>query len=231
MAGKKRVTRKQLLKEPDKVITMTGRAFALFQEYRRQITLGLGIFIAVLLVTAGVRYAMVRSERAAFTSLDQAMQAYASSLAAKGASEALADSREAFDRLVEERSGTRAGKLATLMFANICYAGGDTTRAAALFEKAAGFFEGSPQLEGLALGGLAYSYAALAEIDKALDGFGRIVSNPAYVAKADALYQQGGLYAIKGEAEKSREAFERIVTDYQGSLYYAIAREKSRSAL
>jgi hypothetical protein len=164
MAGKKRVTRKQLLKEPDKVITMTGRAFALFQEYRRQITLGLGIFIAVLLVTAGVRYAMVRSERAAFTSLDQAMQAYASSLAAKGASEALADSREAFDRLVEERSGTRAGKLATLMFANICYAGGDTTRAAALFEKAAGFFEGSPQLEGLALGGLAYSYAALAEI-------------------------------------------------------------------
>jgi hypothetical protein len=35
----------------------------------------------------------------------------------------------------------------------------------------------------------------------------------------------------RARQRKAVQAFERIVTDYQGSLYYAIAREKSRAAL
>jgi len=227
MAGKKRVTRKQLLKEPDKVITMTGRAFAFFQEYKQQATVGVGIAVAVLLVATGIRFYLAKSEKEAFSMLDQAMQVYAGALDKGGAVEAMEASRDAFDRLLDQASGTRAGHLATLIFANICYQGGDASRAAGLYEAATRNFDGEPQLEGMAVSGLGYAYAASAEPDKALSHFERVADDPACVARDEALYQMGRLYELKGEREKSQQAFKRILSDHQGSLYADIAREKS----
>ncbi|HIJ56016.1 MAG TPA: hypothetical protein HPQ03_07815, partial [Deltaproteobacteria bacterium] len=72
----KRVTRKQLLKEPDEFMTFTGRMIGFFRTYHLQIMYGAAAFLIIIFSIAGFRYYTGWKEKKAFTSLDQVMTAY-----------------------------------------------------------------------------------------------------------------------------------------------------------
>jgi len=76
MARKKRVTRKQLLKEPDEFMTTTGKLIRIVQTYQKRILYTIGAMVLVLLVGVGVRYYTDVREKKAFSLFEQATVNY-----------------------------------------------------------------------------------------------------------------------------------------------------------
>jgi len=56
--------------------------------------------------------------------------------------------------------------------------------------------------------------------------FERITGNDNPVAKDVALFNLGRLYEEMGDAEKSQAAYNRLVSEYQESVYYELVNEK-----
>ena len=69
----KRVTRKQLLKEPDEFITFSNRMIRLGAEYKQQLMIAAGFFCAVVLIYVGMQYVSARSRAKALNLLENAV--------------------------------------------------------------------------------------------------------------------------------------------------------------
>ena len=71
----------------------------------------------------------------------------------------------------------------------------------------------------MALSGLAYALAQTGAHDKAAERFGEIVAGREGMLKAEALFQQGWLYAKAGETDKGQKAYEQLLADFPDSAY------------
>ncbi len=222
----KRITRKQLLKEPDKVITTTGRLFQLAQEYRKQLSVFVVVALLVIGAISSIQYFVDRSERAAFTAFDKAVAKYATVSNQKNAAEALFDVREDFTAILREHSGRKAGKLAQLFFANICFKGGDIDASIPLYETAVQDFKDIQEMQSLALNGLAYAFENKGEGVKAIGTYQEILSQDGALGKDEALFNLGRLYAESGNTKASTESYEKLISDHPGSIYMEIAKDK-----
>jgi hypothetical protein len=80
MAKKKRVTRKQLLKEPDEFITFSGKLIQFGIQYKTQLTYVAVILVAIVVVASGYRFFLIRSENNAQALLSQAVAKYQTAL-------------------------------------------------------------------------------------------------------------------------------------------------------
>ena len=143
MAKQKRVTRKQLLKEPDEFITTTGRIIRWGRQYTRQVAYAAGAFLILLVVIAGYRYFSNNAENKAFLLLDQAVGKYETQKTGMGALAAYEDAGEDFEYIIRKYGNTEGGKLATVVFAGISYDVGDAERAIQLYEAALTYFKKS----------------------------------------------------------------------------------------
>ena len=56
MAKKRKKTRKELLKEPDEFMTLSGKLIKFAVEHKKQLTYGLGIILALVVIISGVRF-------------------------------------------------------------------------------------------------------------------------------------------------------------------------------
>ena len=63
MAKKQKKTRKELLKEPDEFMTLTGKVIGFAVDHRTQLTYGLGIVLALVIIVSGVRFFSIRAEK------------------------------------------------------------------------------------------------------------------------------------------------------------------------
>ena len=78
---KKRVTRKQLLKEPDEFITFSNRMIKFGVAYKQQLMIGVGVFCTAVLIFVGMQYVSGRSQAKAFRLLENAIAGYDRALA------------------------------------------------------------------------------------------------------------------------------------------------------
>ena len=224
--AKKRVTRKQLLKEPDEFITFSGKLIRFGVENKVQISIALGIFFALLLLIAGTRFFSDRAENKAFAMLERSLARYDTILKDKGAQQALGEVEKNFREILEKYSRKNGGKIARLAYANICYQGGDPEQAIDLYNKALRDFDDKPYLKNIALSGLAYCYEAKQDYPAAIKFFVMIASGSGPILKDEALFNLGRLYVETGNKEKSAEAYKKIVSEYSDSIYIELAREK-----
>ena len=56
--------------------------------------------------------------------------------------------------------------------------------------------------------------------------FERIANSDNPVAQDVALFNLGRLYAELGDADKSRTAYRRLISEFQESVYYELVNEK-----
>lgn len=226
MAKQKRVTRKQLLKEPDEFITTTGRIIAWGRQYTRQVTYAAGVFLILLVIIAGFRYFSNRAENKAFLLLDQAVSKYETQKAESDALVAYEDAREDFEYIIRKYDNTEGGKLATVVFAGISYDSGDAERAIQLYEAALTYFKGDTTYQNILWSGLGYSYEKKQDARMAVSCFEKIAAGNDPVVKDVALFNMGRLYNELGDTVKSKQAYERLVAEHTDSIYYRLAVEK-----
>ena len=226
MAKQKRVTRKQLLKEPDEFITTTGRIIRWGRQYTRQVAYAAGVFLILLVVIAGYRYFSNNAENKAFLLLGEAVGKYETQKTGVDALAAYEASREDFEYIIRKYDNTEGGKLATVVFAGISYDGGDVERAIQLYEAALTYFKNDTSYQNFLWSGLGYAYEKKQDVRSAVSCFEKIADGEAPVVKDIALFNMGRLYHELGDTAKSKQAYERLATEHTDSMYYQLAREK-----
>ncbi|MDM8553025.1 tetratricopeptide repeat protein [Desulfobacterales bacterium HSG2] len=226
MAKKKKITRKQLLKEPDEFLTFSRKLFRFVMEHKDQIAIGFGVFLTIIIIISGIRYLSDRSENKASALVREAMVKYEAAVKDNGPEKAYADVEENFQKILEEYSGKDAGKIAKVEYAGICYDAGNTDKAIELYKEALQDFNVHPSFGNLILSGLGYAYEKKKDYKTAVTYFEKITRGPNPLMKDEAFFNLGRLYAEMGEADKSTEAFKTLLSDYTDSMYIELVKEK-----
>jgi len=224
--AKKRVTRKQLLKEPDEFITFTGKLIQFGRQYHKELTYAACAFFIVVIAVAAFRFFSNRAENTASDLLRQAMQKYETVRNEKDADQAFIQAKPDFEYILDKYANKHAGKMAGMIYANLSYEAGETDTAIQLYENA---LDDTTEKEGyrnLILSSLGYAHAKKGDLAAAATYFENIVENDIPVAKDVALFNLGRLYETLGETEKSQAAYQRLVSEFQDSVYYELVNEK-----
>jgi tetratricopeptide (TPR) repeat protein len=218
--------RKRDLENPDEFITFWTRLFNIVTEHKIQFSCALTFFCVLIIVAAVTVYYLKQSENKAFFLLQQGIAKYQASMKAGNPNKAYQEAEKNFGVILEKYSNRKGGKLARLVYADICYDAGDYDKAIANFSKLLEDFNDEPFLKNLVLSSLGYSYNAKKDYKTSAKYFEMIVTTPVYTNKDEALFNLGELYAKIGEKDKSLDAFKKILSDHTGSMYTAIAKEK-----
>lgn len=222
MAKKRRVTRKELLKEPDEFMTFTGKLIQFARDYQKQLLYGLSAVVLTVIIISGVRLFIGYNESNASKQLEQAMSLQAEN---RLKNKDLNEVKFSFQEIADKYSRYEGGKLARIMYANICYETGDFDAAISSYEKALRDFEEDPSISLFIQSSLAYAYEAKSEFPSAAEYFEKVATSPETFLKDEALFNLGRIYAKMGEAEKSKKAFEDILSDHEDSIYIEVVKE------
>ena len=225
--AKKRVSRsrKRDLNEPDEFISFWSKLFDLISEYKLFFSSALGIMIAIIMVITGMIYFIKKSEDKAFALLQRGITNYQAELKNNAPEKSFLDAGKDLQRVMNKYSNRNGGKLASFIYANICYAAKDYDKAIEIYKKSLINFNDELFIKYLILNGLGYSYKAKKDFKTAAKYFETIASAPDYTIKDEALFNLGELYAAMGDHDKSQTAFKKILSDHSGSMYIEIVKE------
>jgi len=221
---KKRVTRKELLKEPDEFITITGKIIQFARTYQNQLIYGLAAVVFIVAVVSGVRFYSNWQEGKAYDSLEKAMSQFEKNRSEKAG---LNEAKQRFQNIAENYSRYHGGKLARVMYANLCYETDDIDSAVTAYTEALDDFSDDPSVGLFIQSSLGYVYEAKKDYQTAVSYFEKVATAPREFLKDEALYNLGRLYGQLGDAEKSKNAFEKILSDHPDSLYIELVREST----
>ena len=121
MAKKRKKTRKELLKEPDEFITLSGKLIGFAVEHKTLLTYSIAIILALAVIATGIRFFSIRAENKAAALLDNSLTKYQSLENEKKAPEEVYGAVSSDFQLILDKYGSKeSGKIARLTFANIC---------------------------------------------------------------------------------------------------------------
>lgn len=222
-----KVTRKQLLKEPDEFITFSGKLINWLTEYKQQAILA-GVVIVVLFAgIAGFQAYSRHAENRAAALLAESLTQYQTDLKANGPVKAYQSVEKKFTQILDDYASRSMGKIAGVEFANICYRAGEYDKAIALYTKAESEFGDDPTYRNLILSSLGYAYEGKKDYASAAKYFEMLTTSGSNAMKDLNLYSLASVYEKMGDKEKSKVTFARIVADFPNSMYLEVAKEKS----
>ncbi len=228
MAKKRKIkiSRKQLLNEPDEFITFSSKLLKFIIDHKSQIAAAVSVIFLVLLAFSGWRYFLNKAENKASISLERNITRYESVKVKEGANKAYLEVEKDFQLLLKKYSGRYGGKLARIIFANICYHAEKLDEAIALYEKSLRDFNDKPFIKNLILNSLGYAYEKKKDYAGAVQYFEMTVQGPQSDLQNEAWYNLGRLYSLEGDQEKSLQAYSKIVSDFTNSMYFDLVKEK-----
>jgi tetratricopeptide (TPR) repeat protein len=224
MAKKKKISRKKLLKEPDEFLTFSARLFQYALEHKYQLLAALGGIVAVVLIVTGIKYYSLQKSKEAFALLEKSRAKYVKLLDEKDPQTAYEEVKSDFEHILDEYGNKAGGKLARVLFADICHRAENLDQAIFLYEKALADFQ-DPFIRNSIYTGLAYAYEKKQAYKKATEYFEKIAASADPVLKGEALFNIGRLYAVLGDHEKSQTAYQQLVAEQPDSIYIDLAKE------
>lgn len=226
MAKKLKKTRKELLNEPDEFITLSGKLIGFAVDHKNQLTYALGIIVALALIFSGYRFFSIRSENKASVLLDQSIAKYEKVKNDKKPMEAYDQVAAGFRLILDKYGSKKSGKIARLIYANICYQAGKYEPAIELYKRSLKDFEKHPTIYNQVVGSLGYAYEQLEDYESAIGYFEKLSSAPETIMRGEALYNLGWLYDKLGQIEKSKAAYSKIISDHQDFIYIDLVKDR-----
>ena len=224
MAQKKKISRKKLLKEPDEFLTFSARLFQYTLEHKYQLLAALGGIVAVVLIVTGIRYYSLQRSKEAFAVLEKSRAKYVKLLDEKDPQSAYEEVKSDFEHILDTYGNKAGGKLARVLFADICYRADNLDQAIFLYEKALADFQ-DPFMRNSIYSSLAYTYEKKQAYKIAAEYFEKIAASADPVLKGEALFNIGRLYAALPDHEKSQTAYQQLVAEQPDSIYIDLAKE------
>jgi tetratricopeptide (TPR) repeat protein len=224
MATKKK-TRKQLLKEPDEFITLTGKAITFVTGYQKQISYILCTIVAIALIFFGYRFFAQRAETKAFTRLGQTQSKYDTLKKTSSETAAYNQVSEAFQSIIKKYGGNAGGKLARVIFANISYDAQQYEKAIALYKQSLNDFKDDKLVYNMILSNLGHAYQRVEDEQNAAAYFEKAAAADSPI-REDALFNLGLMYEKSGEVAKSQKTLQEILNNHPDSIYFDLVEEE-----
>ena len=224
--AKKDITRKQLLKEPDRFITTSGKLIAYARAHRLPLLIAAGAVLVLLLAVVTVRQVSNRNERLASERVDKAVAQYAAALKDTDPKTARDRVKTAFEELFSQYGSKSAVKIARIVYGDICYRAGDGKAAIDMYTKALDDYRDVPALKNIILNGLAYAYVLDADDAQSIRYFKMITEDQEKTLQGGALFNLAWLYAASGDKTKSTACYEQLLKDFPDDFYSSLAKEK-----
>lgn len=228
MAAAKKKSRKELLKEPDVVLTWSTRLLAVVAEYKIAIICGVVGLMAVAALFSGYQYYDHRQEAKAGVLIDEALAKYERLRSGESPEQAVKAVGEDFKRIIASHGSRLSGDTARLIYANLLYAAGDFPQAADLYRALQGRFNDFPLIRFQVTQSLGYTLVALQDDAGAARVFEMALAAADPRLADGVLYELGTIYARLGETEKSTATLNRILSDHPDSVYIALVKERVR---
>jgi tetratricopeptide (TPR) repeat protein len=227
MAKKKRITRKQLLKEPDEFLTLSAKTIQ-FMANNRNLVVGVGIGVVVAaLAVAGLQYYSQASERKAYAMFEQGRRRYLAEVIGRTSPVlSLDETAEPFEQVLKNYQSTDAAPLSLMAYADLSYHRGDYQRAIDLYKRAPRVFSEDGAVLKLIWNGLAYAYEAQDNFALAAEHYQKITDTQDEFMKGDAYYNFARMKEAMNDQEQAIEAYKKVVKAYPNSAGFQIAREK-----
>ncbi|MBW2193603.1 MAG: tetratricopeptide repeat protein [Deltaproteobacteria bacterium] len=225
---KKRVSRsrKRELETPDEFVTVSSRMIDLVTDHKEKMIIGVGILIALIVGFVGRQYYSERAENKAFALLEQSRVKYQVMSRTKGPEEVYVGVEKDFQQVLDKYSGSDGGKIARVIFADICFNSGNYDRAIRLYETSLEDFDEFPFIKNVIRNSLGHAHEKKKDYPTAVKYFEMIVQATDSVMKSDALFNLGVLYAEMGLNDKSTSAFKEIISNHSDAIYYEIVKER-----
>jgi len=227
MAKKKRVTRKQLLKEPDEFLTFSAKAIRFGAENQKAISYALIALVVVVLSVALFRYFSNLSERKAYAVFEQGLNHYMGQASGKTSVHFKDQAKEAFAEVLRKYPSTRAAELSLPLYADMSYEEGAYDKAIELYQRALKALSSQDEtLQRLIWNNLAYAYEGKKDYNTAAQYYEKITGSEGAFLKANAYFNLGRIYEATDNREGARKAYDQLVKDYPGAVNFQIAKEK-----
>ncbi|GAB6095798.1 hypothetical protein JCM14469_20510 [Desulfatiferula olefinivorans] len=220
------LARKKELNEPDEFITMSNKALEYARQNRSTIIGVVAGAVVLVIMIAGFQYYSQNRESRAFARYAEDMTWYETAREGSDGKPSLEEIGRRADAFLKDFSGTAAAMPARARYAAMYYDEKDYAASAQLYEALLSDVDHDPALKNITLCALAQCYQAMKEHDRAIARYEDILDGADAIKKDEALFHLGLLYAEKGDGQKSRDAFERLVTDFADSMYVDVARER-----
>jgi tetratricopeptide (TPR) repeat protein len=226
VAKKKRLTRKQLLKEPDEFLTFTSKAIQFGTEHRKAITYGAIGFIVLVLAVALYHYFSNLSERQAYDIFEQGLVQYMGQASGQPSPHSKEGAGAAFAELLRRYPSTKAAELSLPLYGDMSYEDGNYDKAISLYQRALEVFSRDDTLRRLLWNDLAYAYEGKKDYNTAAQYFKKITDGEGPFLKGDAYFNLGRMYEAMNNQEAARQAYEQVVQNYPEAVNFQVAKEK-----
>ena len=228
MAKKKRITRKELLKEPDEFLTYSAKTIQFVQKNQKQVSYGVIAFIVLILGFFAFRYFSSVSERKAYTLFEEGIAHYAGQTTQGQSTQQTDIAKAKFTKVIEEHGSTKAAKLSLPLLADVHYKTGSHDEAITLYRKALKDFEQEPSILPIIWNSLGYAYEGKKDFQSAVDCFQKVIAFEGDFMKADAYFNLGRMYESLDNQEKALEAYQKVADQYSDSVHGNLAKERVR---
>lgn len=222
------VSRKQLLNEPDKFMTFTGKLIAFGKYHLKVIVICTAVIFISLIIVATVSQVSRRNEYKASERVEKAVAKYGAILQDKDAKTAYEQVKSDFNDIFDAYGTKSAVKIARIVYGDMSYSAGDADTAIAMYNRALEDFSGTQGLKNIILSGLGHAYLLKKEYPQSIRYFEMISETQEKTLRSDALFNLAWLYETTGEKERSIARYKQILDDFPDTLYGELIKEKIR---
>ena len=223
--AKKKVSRKQLLNEPDEFITLSSKVIQWCRQNPKPLIYGAGAVVVVIALVVGITTYNNYRSRAAFDLLAEVTGRVDSLVSETEGDVDLSKVEADFNRLITTYDGQTAGRMGRVMFAHLQLTNGSADKAIELYKAALSDFKKDPSLANIIYNGLASAYEKQGMTAEAIENYEKITKGESKLLKDQALFHLGRLYSQAGEGEKSSQVYDQLISDFPESLFTPLAKE------
>lgn len=222
--AKKKITRKQLLKEPDEFLTFSAKVAKYVTAHVTQLKY-LGIATGVLLIIFLGGYTYYRHMNNKGQELyNTAYEALAKALKPDMKPDDLKNPGELFQKVIDGYGMSKAARLALPEKAYIHFLEGDYDGAITLYRHFLDKVAGNDRYESLARTALAACYEQKGENQTAILSLEPILSDKGNPFREAAMLEMARLYGLNNQAKEKQETLKEFIETYKNSPFLPMAK-------
>ena len=224
MAKKKKIKRKELLKEPDEFLTFSSRLFNWIVTHQRQLyTAGIVVAGLFLLYMGGYFYYRHMNKKAQEL-YNTAYEALASNMKPDTNTKDWAKTQDLFQKVIHDYSLSKASRLALPQAAYAAYRQKKYDDAIGLYEKFLSKIGDEPNYSMLTQMALAACYEKKGSMDKAIQLLEPLSQEKANPFRELAMLNLARVYLLAHRTEDSKKVLEEFVKEFPDSPFLPMAK-------
>lgn len=211
--AEKKISRKELLNEPDEFLTFSSQAIRYFQEHGQQAIMGVVIVIVVVAGVLGYFWYQKRQDIASHELFQRASAAYLAAMTAptSPSEETLNRLFEEFNRIAAQYSSYPAGEMALLYTGHVLYQKKDYQAALEKYEKMKSTGLMGKSLASLVGYHIAETLFQLKEYDRAVQVFEQLIQETDSPYRREAYGAIARIYELTGKKKEAVQAYRQYL--------------------